>query len=75
MTPSTVDARLEQPSVFSLSLSLSGGYHRSRRPALDESKAALAQRMRASGEAATTIAKALRASRATLYRVLADQAD
>jgi DNA invertase Pin-like site-specific DNA recombinase len=73
VTPSTVDARLEQPSVFSLSLS--GGYHRSRRPALDESKAALAQRMRASGEAATTIAKALRASRATLYRVLADQAD
>jgi DNA invertase Pin-like site-specific DNA recombinase len=71
VTPSTVDARLEQPSVFSLS----GGYHRSRRLALDESKAPLAQRMRASGEAATTIAKALRVSRATLYRVLADQAD
>jgi DNA invertase Pin-like site-specific DNA recombinase len=39
--------------------------------ALDASKAALAQRMHASGEPATTIAQALGVSRATVYRVLA----
>lgn len=38
---------------------------------LDEAKAALAQRMHASGEPATTIAQALGVSRATVYRVLA----
>jgi DNA invertase Pin-like site-specific DNA recombinase len=38
---------------------------------LDPSKAALAQRMHASGESATTIAAALGVSRATVYRVLA----
>jgi DNA invertase Pin-like site-specific DNA recombinase len=38
--------------------------------ALDESKAALAQRMHASGESATTIAATLRVSRATVYRAL-----
>jgi DNA invertase Pin-like site-specific DNA recombinase len=38
---------------------------------LNESKAALAQRMHASGEPATTIAVALGVSRATVYRVLA----
>lgn len=38
---------------------------------LDEAKAALAQRMHASGESASTIAAALGASRATVYRVLA----
>jgi DNA invertase Pin-like site-specific DNA recombinase len=43
--------------------------------ALDASDAALARRMRDSGESATTIAKTLKVSRATLYRVLADQAD
>lgn len=43
--------------------------------ALDASKAALAQRMHASGEAATTIATALGVSRATVYRVLADLDD
>jgi DNA invertase Pin-like site-specific DNA recombinase len=42
--------------------------------ALDGSKAALAQRMHASGESATTIAAALKVSRATVYRVLADEA-
>jgi DNA invertase Pin-like site-specific DNA recombinase len=42
---------------------------------LDESKAALAQRMHASGEPAVTIASALGVSRATVYRVLADQDD
>jgi DNA invertase Pin-like site-specific DNA recombinase len=41
--------------------------------ALDASKAALAQRMHASGEPATTIASALGVSRATVYRVLAGQ--
>jgi DNA invertase Pin-like site-specific DNA recombinase len=41
--------------------------------ALDESKAALAQRMHASGESASTIATALGVSRATVYRVLAEQ--
>lgn len=38
--------------------------------ALDESKTALARRMHASGEPATTIASALGVSRATVYRVL-----
>ncbi|MBN3456870.1 recombinase family protein [Mycobacterium sp. DSM 3803] len=39
--------------------------------ALDTQKAALAQRMHAAGEPATTIASALGVSRATVYRVLA----
>ncbi|OBG29132.1 recombinase family protein [Mycobacterium sp. 852002-51057_SCH5723018] len=42
--------------------------------ALTEEKAALARRMRASGENAATIAAALRVSRATIYRVLSDSA-
>jgi len=41
--------------------------------ALDKSKASLAQRMHASGESASTIATALGVSRATIYRVLAEQ--
>lgn len=40
--------------------------------ALDDNKTALARRMHASGEPATTIASALGVSRATVYRVLAD---
>src|SRR5271169_4927064 len=40
--------------------------------ALDKSKAALAQRMHASGESARTIAATLGVSRATVYRVLAE---
>jgi DNA invertase Pin-like site-specific DNA recombinase len=40
--------------------------------ALDESKAALAHRMHASGESASTIATALHMSRATVYRVLTE---
>jgi DNA invertase Pin-like site-specific DNA recombinase len=43
--------------------------------ALDKSKAALAQRMHASGESASTIAATLDVSRATFYRVLAEQND
>lgn len=43
--------------------------------ALDESKIALAKRMHASGEPASTIASALGVSRATIYRVLAGQGD
>jgi DNA invertase Pin-like site-specific DNA recombinase len=43
--------------------------------ALDAAKAALAQRMHASGEPATTIAAALGVSRATVYRVLANSDD
>jgi DNA invertase Pin-like site-specific DNA recombinase len=43
--------------------------------ALDESKAALAQRMHASGESASTIANSLGVSRATVYRVLAEQTE
>lgn len=39
--------------------------------ALDPQKAALAQRMHAAGESATTIAATLRVSRATVYRALA----
>jgi DNA invertase Pin-like site-specific DNA recombinase len=42
---------------------------------LDESKSALVRRMHAQGEPASTIAAALGVSRATVYRVLADQAD
>jgi DNA invertase Pin-like site-specific DNA recombinase len=43
--------------------------------ALDQTKMALAQRMHASGESASTIATALSVSRATVYRVLAEQTD
>jgi DNA invertase Pin-like site-specific DNA recombinase len=43
--------------------------------ALDASKAALAQRMHVSGESAITIAATLGVSRATVYRVLAEQGD
>ena len=43
--------------------------------ALDESKMALAKRMHASGESASTIAVTLGVSRATVYRVLADRDD
>ena len=41
--------------------------------ALDEKKAALAVRMHASGESASTIVATLVVSRATVYRVLAEQ--
>jgi DNA invertase Pin-like site-specific DNA recombinase len=43
--------------------------------ALDDSKTALARRMHTSGESATTIASTLGVSRATVYRVLAEDAD
>src|SRR6202158_5532834 len=43
--------------------------------ALDEKKAALAQRMHTSGESASTIAAALGVSRATVYRALSEEAD
>jgi DNA invertase Pin-like site-specific DNA recombinase len=39
---------------------------------LEKSKSALAQRMHASGESASTIAATLGVSRATVYRVLAE---
>jgi DNA invertase Pin-like site-specific DNA recombinase len=42
--------------------------------ALDQKKAALAMRMHASGESASTIANTLGVSRATVYRVLSEQA-
>ena len=42
---------------------------------LDQSKVALAQRMHTSGESASTIASTLGVSRATVYRVLAEDAD
>jgi DNA invertase Pin-like site-specific DNA recombinase len=51
------------------------GQHIGRPKALDEKKAALAQRMHTSGESATTIATALGVSRATVYRVLAEQTE
>src|ERR1700681_1275779 len=51
------------------------GRHIGRPKALDQKKAALAQRMHASGESASTIATALGVSRATVYRVLAEQPD
>lgn len=43
--------------------------------ALDEAKAALARRMHAAGEPASTIAATLDVSRATVYRVLASASD
>ena len=43
--------------------------------ALDQSKVALAQRMHASCESAATVAATLGVSRATVYRVLAEQTD
>ena len=43
--------------------------------ALSQSKMALAQRMHASGESASTIAATLGVSRATVYRVLAEHDD
>jgi DNA invertase Pin-like site-specific DNA recombinase len=49
------------------------GQHIGRPKALDDKKAALAQRMHASGESASTIANTLGVSRATVYRVLAEQ--
>ena len=51
------------------------GQHVGRPKALDKSKAALAQRMHRSGESASTIANTLGVSRATVYRVLAENAD
>lgn len=47
------------------------GQHIGRPKVLDEKKAALAQRMHASGESASTISATLAVSRATVYRVLA----
>ena len=52
----------------------SRGQHIGRPKALDKSKAALAQRMHKGGESASTIATALGVSRATVYRVLAEEA-
>ncbi len=49
------------------------GQHVGRPKALDKSKSALAQRMHRSGESASTIAHTLGVSRATVYRVLAEQ--
>ena len=45
------------------------------RKALDKSKAALAQRMHATGASASTIAATLAVSRTTVYRVLAQDRD
>jgi DNA invertase Pin-like site-specific DNA recombinase len=47
------------------------GQHIGRPKALDAKKTGLAQRMHASGESASTIARTLGVSRATIYRVLA----
>ena len=51
------------------------GQHIGRPKVLDEKKAALALRMHASGESASTIANALGVSLATVYRVLAEHPD
>ncbi len=51
------------------------GQHIGRPKALDKKKAALAQRMHASGEPVTVIATTLGVSRATVYRVLAGERD
>jgi DNA invertase Pin-like site-specific DNA recombinase len=49
------------------------GQHIGRPKVLDDKNAALARRMHASGESASTIANTLGVSRATVYRVLAEQ--
>lgn len=49
------------------------GQHIGRPKALDPRKAGVARRMHESGEAVTTIADALGVSRATVYRVLAEE--
>lgn len=49
------------------------GQNVGRPKALDDKKAALARRMQEAGEPASTIASALGVSRATVYRVLADE--
>jgi DNA invertase Pin-like site-specific DNA recombinase len=51
------------------------GQHIGRPRSLDNGKAALARRMHASGEPVTTIAGTLGVSRATVYRVLAEERD
>ena len=51
------------------------GQHIGRPKALDAKKTALAQRMHANGESASTIASALGVSRATVYRVLTARHD
>jgi DNA invertase Pin-like site-specific DNA recombinase len=51
------------------------GQNIGRPKALDVKKAGLAQRMHANGESASTIAATLGVSRATVYRVLAEQTD
>jgi DNA invertase Pin-like site-specific DNA recombinase len=51
------------------------GQFMGRPKALDKSKMALAQRMHASGESASTIASTRGVSRATVYRVRAEQSD
>jgi DNA invertase Pin-like site-specific DNA recombinase len=51
------------------------GQHIGRPKALDKKKAALVMRMHASGESASTIANTLGVSRATVYRVLAQDTD
>lgn len=50
------------------------GLHVGRPKALSAENMALARRMHGNGESATTIAKAVGVSRATVYRVLADEA-
>jgi DNA invertase Pin-like site-specific DNA recombinase len=50
------------------------GQHIGRPRSLDKSKAALARRMHSGGEPVTTIASTLGVSRATVYRVLAEEA-
>jgi DNA invertase Pin-like site-specific DNA recombinase len=54
---------------------LARGQHIGRPKALDEKRAALAQRMHSNGESASMIAATLGVSRATVYRVLAEQSD
>ena len=65
----TVDSELRLLAAVRRSIREHGGEPSSRQ---EKSKAALAQRMHASGESASTIATTLNVSRATVYRVLAD---
>ena len=65
---------IQTPALHEIS-QIDRGHAIARPKALSESKAALARRMHGQGERAATIASALGVSRATVYRVLADDTD
>ncbi len=75
MHAAPVAAQVPRGLNVSLTALLLPGQHIGRPKVLDDKKAALALRMHATGESASTIATALGVSRATVYRVLAESTD